>query len=496
MAALQGEPADGYDPLMGWGQYGHPLFQSTLLARDEDLVAGPDLAKSWSLSADRLTWTVVIRADAKFSDGSPLTAEDVAFTFNKAATVGGIADLTVLENAELVASDTIKFHLKHPRITFLENFITLGIVPAKSYGGDYGRHPVGSGPYRMVQWDEGQQLIVEANPYYYGPKPAFRRVTFLFTGEDASFAAAQAGRLDIVTVPPSLAGKAPTGMRRIVVDSVDNRGLMFPTVPNTGRKNAVGMPIGNDVTADPAIRHAINVAIDRAALVAGALDGFGRPAYGPADGLPWSNPEARMADADPERAKEILAEAGWKDPGHKGVLEKNGRQARFQILYFASDSVRQALALMVSEKLKPLGIAAEPVGKSLDDVRRLMNSEAVVFGYGSHNPLEVYSLYDGTLAGNGTYNAGYYVNPTVDEHFAAAQNAPSVEASLPQWRLAEWDGNSGFGMKGDAAWAWMVNLKHVYFANKCLDVGKTQVEPHGHGWPITAGILHWRWICP
>jgi peptide/nickel transport system substrate-binding protein len=51
-------------------------------------------------------------------------------------------------------------------------------------------------------------------------------------------------------------------------------------------------------------------------------------------------------------------------------------------------------------------------------------------------------------------------------------------------------------MRGDATWAWLVNLDHVYFVNSCLDVGRLQTEPHGHGWPITAGILNWRWVCP
>ncbi|HEX2727660.1 MAG TPA: ABC transporter substrate-binding protein, partial [Beijerinckiaceae bacterium] len=61
---------------------------------------------------------------------------------------------------------------------------------------------------------------------------------------------------------------------------------------------------------------------------------------------------------------------------------------------------------------------------------------------------------------------------------------------------AEWDGATGYGMRGDAAWAWLVNLDHIYFANACLDLGKLQIEPHGHGWPITAGISDWKWTCP
>jgi peptide/nickel transport system substrate-binding protein len=492
--AVQGESPQGYDPILGWGEYGHPLFQSTLLTRDADLKTQPDLAKTWTLSEDRLTWTVTIRGDVRFSDGMPLTAEDVAFTFNEAAKSGGAVDLTALTKATVPNRTTVVMRLKEPRITFIENFFTLGIVPAKTYSESYGRNPIGSGAYKLVRWDRGQQLIVEQNPYYYGKKPAFHKLTFVFTNEDATFAAATAGKLDIAAVPHALANKVPAGMKRVVARTVDNRGLMFPMVPNTGKKTSDGSPIGNDVTADKAIRLAINVAIDRKALVEGVLLGHGSPAYGPADTLPWSNPDDRVKDADPEQAKRILDDAGWK-MSFSGVRAKGKLEARFPIVYFSNDTTRQMLAIAVSDMLRPLGIMAEPLGKSNDEVKRISHSNVILFGWGSHNPLEIYDLFDSKLSGVGFYNSGFYSNAKVDAYFESAQSSPSFEKSLEFWRKAQWDGMTGYGVRGDATWAWLVNLDHVYFVNSCLDVGPLQVEPHGHGWPITAGILNWRWTC-
>jgi peptide/nickel transport system substrate-binding protein len=493
--AIRGEPDRGFDPLFGWGQYGHPLFQSTLLRRDPALRTEPDLATAWTLSEDRLTWTISIRPDARFSDGTPVTAEDVAFTFREAAVSAGSADLTVLESATVLDSSRFALRLKEPRITFVESFYTLGIVPAKAYGEGYGQRPLGSGPYRLVQWTKGQQLIVDANPHYYGAKPPFTRLTFLFTDEDTTFVAAQAGRVDMAAAAPSLADKVPTGMRRVVAQTVDNRGLMFPMVPNTGQRNLRGASIGNDVTADRAIRKAINVVIDREALVKGILNGHGSAAYGPADGLPWSNPEARLPGGNSAAAREILAKGGWQ-PGRNGILVKDGREARFTILYPATDSTRQMLALAVADMLRPIGIAAEAAGKSWNEIYRGMHSNAVLFGWGSHNPLEVYSLYHGRFAGTASYNPGYYSNAKVEAAFEEAQKAESLEASFTLWRKAEWDGETGFGPRGDAAWAWLVNVPHIYFVGACLDLGPLQIEPHGHGWPITAGIQNWRWTCP
>lgn len=491
--AIGGEADNGYDPLFGWGQYGHPLFQSTLWKRDADLATQPDLAKSWSLSDDKLTWTIEIRDDVKFSDGKPLTAEDVAFTFNQAASAGGVIDLTVLDKAEATDATTVTIKLKKPWITFVENFYALGIVPAASYTENYGRNPVGSGPYMLVSWTEGEQLVVQQNPHYYGEKNPFEKLTFVFAGEDTAFAAASSGQVDMISVPGSLAERIPAGFRRVVVNSVDNRGISFPMSPDEGKTTPTGNKIGNNVTSDLAIRRAVNAGIDRSALIDVALHGYGKPAYGPADGLPWGNTD-NATPYDLDAAKAMLDEAGWV-AGSDGVRVKDGVRAAFPLNYPSSDSTRQALALTAAELLRDIGIEAKANGITWDTIHRIKNSEPVVFGWGSHSPVELYNLYHSSQAGNGSYNVGYLQNKTIDGYLETAQNAENLEASTSFWQKADWDGTTGFGAKGEAAWAWLVNLDHIYLVNDCLDIGKTQTEPHGHGWPITAGIQNWKWTC-
>jgi peptide/nickel transport system substrate-binding protein len=494
--SVKGEPFQGFDPLLGWGRTGYSLFYSTLLRRDADMHTWPDIAKTWDLSEDRLTWTVTIRDDVRFSDGSPLTANDVAFSFNTAAKSGGPVDVTALQSAEAVNSTTVKLRLKHPSVTFIHNFYTLGIVPTKAYGdgNGFGANPVGSGAYKFVGWRRGEQLSVEANPLFYGTKPHFERLTFVFVADDTAFAAAMAGKLDVVAVQSHLANHVPEGMKRVVAKSIDNRGLVFPMVPNTGKKTAGGAPIGNNVTSDKAIRQAVNIAVDRRALVEGVLLGHGRPAYGPADLMPWGHPEDRITDADPKKAEQILEDAGWKRTA-SGIREKNGTLAKFSIVTFAGDSVREMLAIAVSDALRPVGIEVEVRTLSSNDVKRLSSSNVTLLGYGSHNPRDVFNLFDSKLAGHGFYNVGFYENPKVDAYLAKAQRASSIEDSTAHLRRAQWDGETGFGVRGDVSWAWLVTMDHVYFFNNCIDPGKLQIEPHGLGWPITAGILDWRWIC-
>lgn len=494
--AVGGENAEGYDPLLGWGQYGNSLFQSTLLKRNAELEIVPDLATEWNLSADRTLWTVTIRKDAVFSDGTPLTAADVAFTFNQGLESGGKIDLSPLDKAEAVDTYTVTLRLKEPDITFIQHLLTLGIVPEKLYGPEYGRHPVGSGPYKLVRWDEGQQMIVEVNDRYYGDKPSIKRLVFLFSDEDAALAAARAGQVDVLGVPSNLASQEIQGMKLHVVKSVDNRGLMFPMVPDEGKKTPNGVLIGNDVTADVAIRKAVNYAIDRAALVAGVLDGFGRPAFGVVDDLPWDNPAIRFKDNDPAKAISILEKAGWVDTDGDGIREKNGLKAEFTVVYNAKDSLRQGLALAVSDMLRPIGINAIPRGENWDRIKtELTHTNVVVYGFGDHSPLEMYKLYHTPGPEPMYWNAGFYTNPVVDSQLDQARASESFEASLPHWQQAQWDGKNGFAVAGDAAWAWMVNLDHTYFIDNCLDVGKSQMEPHGHGWPITANVPQWKWIC-
>lgn len=492
---IGGESEDGYDPTLGWGRYGSPLFQSTLLRRDDDLNIVNDLATDYTISEDGLTWTVAIRDDAVFSDGESLTAADVAYTFNKAAESGGLTDVTVLQEAVALDDTTIELRLKQPQSTFVNRLITLGIVPEHAHGPDYARNPIGSGPYQLVQWDEGQQLIVEANPNYYGEAPGIKRLVFLFVEEDGAFAAAKAGQSQVASVPPSLAVQSLEGMTLYDVASVDNRGLMFPYEPATGRTTPNGDPIGNDVTADLAIRQAVNFAIDRQALVDGILEGYGSPAYGPVSGLAWEEPRANIDDADPARAQEILAAGGWADTNGDGVLEKGDLKAEFTILYPASDSTRQALALAAAEMLKPIGIQANVEGKSWDEITPAMHSNVVVFGWGSHDQTEMYNLYYSQAAQGDFYNAGYYANSAIDTTLDLAMGAPSEAEAIAFWQAAQWDGDAGFTAQGDAAWAWLVNLDHTYFVSDCLDIGQPQVEPHGHGWPITANIAEWTWTC-
>ncbi len=121
-----GEPAAGFNPITGWGYSYEPLVQSTLFKKDSKANLINDLATNYTVSSDGLTWTVKIRNDVKFHDGVPLTAKDVAFTFNTAANASGQVDLSMLEKATAINNDTVEFKLNDPQATFINKLAVIG----------------------------------------------------------------------------------------------------------------------------------------------------------------------------------------------------------------------------------------------------------------------------------------------------------------------------------------------------------------------------------
>nr|WP_243466702.1 ABC transporter substrate-binding protein [Methanosarcina mazei] len=487
-----GEPEAGFDPITGWGNSREPLVQSTLFKRDSKANLINDLATDYTVSNDRLKWTVKIRSDVKFHDGMPLTAKDVAFTFNTAANAGGSIDLSVLEKATAVDDYTVEFKLNDPQSTFINKLVALGIVPEHAYNVEtYGSNPVGSGPYKFVQWDKGQQVIFEANPDYYGQEPYFKKLTMLFMGSDSAFAAAKAGQVNLAEIPASYANQEVDGMKIISLDSIDARGISFPMNPNAGEKTENGYAIGNDVTSDPAIRKALNIGIDRQALIEGALNGQGKEEFTGVDKLPWGNKEAVFEDGDIEGAKKILSEGGWTDTDGDGIVEKNELKAEFTLLYPANAQERQALAVSVSEEAKKLGINIKVEGKSWDEIYSLCYSTPNVWGYGSLDPTDIYLRYYSKSYDPSTQNnVIMYNNSAVDSYLRTAITSPDQETANKNWQLAAWDGTTGFSAKGDASWMWMATINYVYIMDEDLDIGAPKIQPHGAD--IFGSILEWK----
>lgn len=490
--AIGSEP-ETLDPTQGWGHGNAPIVQSTLVRYKSNLTFENDLATDYKLSNDGLTWTFTIRDDVKFTDGEKLTASDVAFTLETAKAAQGAVDLTYMESAVAKDDTTVVITLSKPTSIFLNTLASVGIVPEHAYGDDYGMNPIGSGPYKFVEWKAQEQIIFTANEDYYDGVPAIKDVTVVFMSEDAALAAVQAGQVDVAYSTATLGTTEVEGYHVEAITSADNRGFTLPVLPNEGKTTESGALIGNDVTCNIEIRQAIAYAIDRQAIADVVLNGFGRPAYSENDGMPWNNPEV-VIETDVEYAKKLLADAGWKDTDGDGIVEKDGLKAEFDCVYPTGDSVRQSVGMAAAEQLLAIGIKVNVEGMGWDEIMNVMFSEAVLMGWGSAIPNETYYLYrsEGALLDD-FYNPEGYMNPVTDGYLNAAMEALTVEEANENWQKAQWDGTTGTAMQGECPWVWIVNLDHVTYVRDGLSIGDQPIHGHGHGLPLIQNLQDWAW---
>lgn len=488
---MNSEPAAGFDPFVSWGCGEHvhePLIQSTLITTDANLEFVNDLATEYYCADDGMTWYFTIREDAKFTDGEPLTASDVAFTINGIIeSEAAEADLSMVEKAVATDDTHVEITMAKPYNALLYTLAVVGIVPEHAHGEDYGANPIGSGRYMLEQWDRGQQVILKANPDYYGEAPKMERVVVVFMEEDAALAAVRAGQVDIAYTSATYSDQTSEGYELFACETVDSRGISLPSIA-AGQTKADGAneyPAGNDVTCDLAVRRAINYAVDRQAMIDNVLNGYGTPAYSVCDSSPWGSPDMKV-ETDVEAAKKLLDEAGWA-LGEDGIRSKDGVRAAFDMYYASDDSVRQALAAEFADQMKGLGIEVGIKGASWDDIYPHEFATPILWGWGSNAPTELYEL---------TYSKGWgnyacYDNAEIDSYLDEALAVPYIEDSYELFQKAQWDGTQGVAPQGAATWVWLANVDHLYFKRTGLEVAEQKPHPHGHGWSLVNNVDRW-----
>ena len=471
------EPAAGFDPAFGWGAGEHvhePLIQSTLTVTNPDLTIGYDLATAMEVSGDGLTWTVKIRDDVKFTDGEPLTAQDVAFTYNTVKNTSSVNDFTMLDRAAAVGDTTVVFHMTRPFSIWPYTMAVVGIVPEHAYDpAAYGSNPIGSGRYMLKRWDRGQQVILEYNPDYYGLQPRMEQVTILFMEEDAAFLAVQAGQADLAYTSAAYSDQSVNGFSLLSVRTVDNRGINLPVTMSSP-------------TMELPVRQAINMGIDRQRIIDHVLNGHGTPAYSVCDGLPWYSP-VNEVEYDPVGARALLDEWGWT-VGPDGIRVRGTSEMKLSltIYYIVGDSVRQGLAAELANQLKELGIGADIKGVGWDTAYDDAQENPLVWGWGAHTPMELYNIYH-TAPGSDSALYSPYANQAVDELMDAALACTDLEESYALWQQAQEE------IAGDVPWVWLVNVDHLYWVRDGLAVAEQKIHPHGHGWSIVNNVDQWSW---
>ncbi|MEK4403989.1 ABC transporter substrate-binding protein [Sporosarcina sp. FSL K6-6792] len=493
VVSIKGEPAKGFDPAFDWPGLGEALFQSKLVVFDKESNIINDLATERIVSKDGKELTVKLREDVLYSDGENFTASDVAFTFEKVRENTSYIDLSNVK--EVIAEDdyTVKFLLNHPDSTFEYTLSRIAIIPEHAYGADYAQNPIGSGPYKFVEWQKGQKLIIEANPLYYGKKPNVKKVTFLYLDLDASFAGAKRGEIDIARVSMDYIGKEIPGYTQRNLETMDIVSLSLPSV-KSGTYELEGTPIGNDVTSDKAIRKALSYGIDRKGISENVLNGGGRPVYSHNPGMPWDAVENEIKDGDVKKAKKILQEGGWIDTNNDGIVEKNGLKAEFTLVYVPGEVEREAVVLGIQESAEKIGIKVNLDAKVWDEIsqQKLIYKDAYLFGKGADSPFEIYTNFSSERIAKGTTNSPSYKNEFVDEYLKKAIETTDQDEAVEFWKKAQWDGKHGANTLGDSPFVPIVAFHHTFYIKDGVEIGDFRPAPHrGAYWITVENIKDW-----
>lgn len=480
------------DPVKGAMSYGYPFINNALTKVTPESEYTGDLATDWEISEDALTYTFRLREGVTFHDGSDFTAEDVAFTYNEVKENQGNnenVDLSRLDSVEATDDYTVVFTLNEPYSSFLDQTASLGIVPSDSYDSEtFDTKPIGTGPWKVVQYDTAQKIIVDANADYYGGAASIPRVTILNMEEETAIANAKSGELDVVMVDPNYTDEDVKGMHIENLATMDVRQISLPVTAESEYTTEDGQKIkaGNDVTADKAVREALSIGIDRQKIIDNALNGIGKPAEGFTTNLEWGNPPS-YEDGQREKAAELLEAAGWSK-GEDGIYVKNGQKCEFTVLSPSGDTARYQLATAVAEEAEKLGIKIDVDQQTWDELATSAASNGVVWGWGQFDPVILKTLfYSEAFTGNGTSNTIRYSSSEADRLIKAALDANSREEAVSAWKEVQ------SVTADDYAYLYIVNIEHSYFVSDDLDISAdTQIpHPHGHGMPVICNMNDW-----
>ncbi|SKA40930.1 peptide/nickel transport system substrate-binding protein [Enhydrobacter aerosaccus] len=404
------------------------LFDA-LVARDDRQLPVPALAVSWKPVSDTV-WEFKLRPDVKFQDGSPFTAEDVVFTYERAARVpNSPSPFTMLSRQitrlEIVDPLTLRITTAAPApllpldlagLPILSHIAAAGAAPEGKTTAelDRGEGLLGTGPFRFVAWKRGADLVLARNDAYWGPEPAWSRVTFRALPDAAArVAALQAGDVDLIEDPPvaelSKLRKDPkitlsdTASDWLLYIGLDASAEPSPGIPDTEGKNPL---------KDKRVRQALSLAIDRKAIVEKAMDGDGQPA---GDFLPWpafgTRKDAQPERFDPAAARQLLTEAGYPKGFSITLGAPDGR-------YVGDRQIAQAVAAAWSRigvKTEVEASAPAAFTKNRDEFRY----SAYLSGWASDPadtsiPLRALVATPNREKGIGGSNRGRYSNPEID----------------------------------------------------------------------------------
>ena len=390
------------------------IYETLVKYKRGSTAVEPCLATSWTQSPDGLVWTFKLRKGVKFHDGTPFNAEAVKVSVGRQLPPLATSDMPYasftfepVKQVEAIDPYTVKFTLSKPYAPFLLNlamcFAAPIVSPAalKKYGADFNHHPVGTGPLKFEKWDPDQQIVLVRNDQYWGKKAVMDKVVYKTTKESS----VRASEL-ITGATDMIDGVDPNDVKKL-----ESSGIKV--LKNPGMNiNYLAFFCNKKPFSDPRVRQAISMAVNREEVVKYLYQGYAQLANGPLPSfIPGYDPKLKALEYNPEKAKKLLAEAGYA-------------HLEFTLLtYSVARSYNpvggQKLAEAIQAELLKIGVKTAikvyPWKEYFDVVNKGEEGDAAFKGWIGDNgdPDNFLSLFDSDQIA--TYlNTARYSNPQVD----------------------------------------------------------------------------------
>ncbi|HML46616.1 MAG TPA: peptide-binding protein, partial [Clostridia bacterium] len=448
-----------------YDSYVMQLTNSPLIVQDEtaaELTFKPYLAESWELSEDSLELTFHLRQNVKWHDGVPFTADDVVFHFSSLcdarlnssrygtimAPVKGAAEyyaytealmngkaegLTPVEGVEgVVKIDdyTVKFVYNEPYPPAMTVFAGFGVFAKhiwEQYPIETWREcdalstPIGTGPYKFVKYEQDQYVEFTANEDYFLGAPKIKTFIYRIVNQDTAQIDLINGDLDIVSMisnpkNSSLQIYTDNGMK--VVEFAD-AGYQYMNIYTRDPK-----------FSDVRVRQALAYAVNRQGIVDSLLDGHGIVLDAPMIASSWAYPKREEGvlnpyEYSPEKAKELLAEAGWTDTNGDGWLDKDGKKFETSLIFPVGNKVREQSAPVIAQCLKDVGIDCTLESMDFNTLSPRMvtgtDFELGLIGLSINADPDVFTYFHSSEADKGNFNMARYENPELDKLIEASR---------------------------------------------------------------------------
>ena len=398
------------------------LLFNGLVKYDRDLQLIGDLAKTWEIRADGLEILFILKPGIRWHDGYPFTAHDVAFTYQRlidpSVPTPYRGDFERISSLEVIDDLTVLVRYKEPFAPALSSW-AMPMMPKHLLEGQdltttpFREKPIGTGPFRFHRWVRGDRIELKANPNYFEGRPYIDwYLVRIIPDQSTIFLELQVQGLDQV-------GLTPLQFQRMTDTPRFSRSFHKFRYPSFGF-TYLGYNLLDPKFQDKRIRQAINLAIDKQEIIRGVLLGLGVEATGPFPQESWAyDSDVKPAPYDPERAKALFKEAGWKDTDSDGIIDREGQAFEFTLLTNQGNLSRELAAQIIQRRLRDVGIRVKirilewsSFLHQFIDKRRF---EAVLLGWALSREPDPFDIWHSSKMGEGEFNFISYSNPKVDQ---------------------------------------------------------------------------------